>query len=99
MAVIQIRNANKAALARWASLPTSHLTLIIENGCNIDLKSFLNKVRVHTENMYRPLRELIVRMIFIMPAERRQANSGGQKCIASIGENICLRSCADSRLL
>ena len=38
-------------------------------------------------------------MIFIVPAERRQANSGGQKCIASIGENACLRSCADNRLL
>ena len=38
-------------------------------------------------------------MIFIVPAERRQANSGGQKCIASIGENACLRLCADSRLL
>ena len=32
-------------------------------------------------------------MIFIVPAERRQANSGGQKCIASIGEKACLRSC------
>ena len=29
-------------------------------------------------------------MIFIVPAERRQANSGGQKCIASIVENACL---------
>ena len=24
---------------------------------------------------------------------QRQANSGGQKCIASIGEKACLRSC------
>ena len=31
-------------------------------------------------------------MIFIMPAEQLP-NSGGQKCIASIGENACLRSC------
>ena len=29
-------------------------------------------------------------MIFIVPTERRQANSGGQKCIASIYWRECL---------
>ena len=36
-------------------------------------------------------------MTFIVPAERRQAKVVVKKCIASIGENACLRSCADSR--
>ena len=35
-------------------------------------------------------------MIFIVPAERRQAKVVVKKCIASIGENACLRSCAEA---